>query len=107
VAPALEQALSATTWQERERGLGIAAVALADRHNELGVTAPIDSTPRQFHARPSRVLGAERFADALEAQSTPEIRALPRGVGAIWQWCDATPVLEQPRLSHALASALT
>ena len=106
VAPALDAALAASHWRDREQALGRAGMALAERHNQLGVTAPVDTELRQFHGRPYRVLGADRFADALEARATVEVRSLPRGLGAVWQWCDATPALEQPRTAHALTSAL-
>jgi uncharacterized protein DUF4037 len=73
----LEQALATADWRTRERALAEAYEHAARRHNDLGVTAPIDATERQFHNRPFRVIGGDRFAAALRAAATdPAVRAV-------------------------------
>jgi hypothetical protein len=75
--PALERALAADDWRTREVALVEACEHAARRHNELGVTEPIDAAARQFHGRPFRVVGGDRFAAALRAAVTdPAVRAL-------------------------------
>jgi uncharacterized protein DUF4037 len=64
---ALEAALAAAQWQEREAELLRASRAVAASHNALGVTPALDPEPRAFHGRPFRVLDAGRFVDALRA----------------------------------------
>ena len=73
----LEQALAADDWRTREDALVQAYEHVARRQNELGVTDPIDPTARQFHGRPFRIIGGDRFAAALRAAVTdPAVRAV-------------------------------
>jgi hypothetical protein len=88
----------------REESLCRAYALAAERHNDLGLTPPLDPAPRGFHDRPYRVIGADRFADALLATVTdPAVRALPR-IGAVDQFVDSTDVLSCPH--HARRSWL-
>ena len=64
VGPALEAALAAATYPDREKALVQACEDVARRHNALGITRPEEPTVRQFHERPFLVLWAGRFADA-------------------------------------------
>jgi len=93
IGPALARALAADAPADREEALLSASVAVAARHNDLGVTESVDSTPRRFHGRPYLVLGAERFADAcFDTVREPRLHALPP-IGAIDQWGDSTDLL--------------
>ncbi|MFF3330311.1 DUF4037 domain-containing protein [Streptomyces sp. NPDC002888] len=69
LTPVLTAALAATDWRERERHLAEAYEAVGALHNQLGVTAPVDPSTRPYHSRPFRVLGAERFVEALLAEA--------------------------------------
>jgi hypothetical protein len=85
----LEQALSADDWRSRENALVRAYEHVARRHNELGLTDPIDSTARLFHGRPFRVIDGDRFAAALRAAvADPALRALGEDAVPV----DATPL---------------
>ncbi len=78
VGPPLERATAADDFPTREEGLVEAFEAVARRHNALGVTEEIEPTVRLFHARPFRVIGSGRFADACLAQVEDEwLRSLP------------------------------
>lgn len=90
----LTAALRASQWPDRQRGLCQAYEATAERHNALGLTAPLDSTVRPFHDRPFLVLDAGRFATALVGEVC---------IGAVDQTVDNTDVLEHPALSRAVA----
>lgn len=97
--PALERALRADEWREREAALVEAAETVARRHNELGVTAPVDAQGRPFWGRPFRVLFADRFAGALRAAIVdPDVAAIAHPVGGVDALSDSTPFLEEPSL---------
>ena len=100
VGPALARALHAGSVAEREAGLVDAYEAVARRQNALGITEPVDPSARQFHNRPFRVLGAERFVDACLARvDDAELRALPL-IGSVDQWSDSTDVRSKARVSR-------
>ncbi|HET9015109.1 MAG TPA: DUF4037 domain-containing protein, partial [Thermomicrobiaceae bacterium] len=60
--PPLRRALAATSWREREAVLGQACVALAERHNRLGITEPLPAALAPYYGRPFLVINGERFA---------------------------------------------
>jgi hypothetical protein len=93
IGAVLADVLAAESYESREASLVTAVEALAARHNELGITSPVDVTVRLFHGRPFRVLGSGRFVDACLARVTdPWLKSLPL-VGAIDQFADSTDVL--------------
>jgi len=94
LTPHLTDALSARTWQDRERHLSAAYELAAALHNALALTEPLDTTVRDYYGRPFQVIGADRFANALLATITdPVLRQLPP-VGAIDQYVDNTNLLD-------------
>jgi hypothetical protein len=106
LAPVLTAAVAATDWHERERHLAVAYEAVAARHNETGLTSPVDPRTRSYYDRPFRVLHAERFAAALVATITdPALRGLPL-TGAVDQFVDSTDVLAHRTRSRHVAGAL-
>jgi hypothetical protein len=85
-----------------EDGLVAALEDLACRHNALALTRELDPTVRRFHARPFRVIGAERFAEACrERIEDPWLRSLPL-VGSADQATDLTEIFSQPRRARRL-----
>ena len=75
LTPVLTAALAATDWHSRENHLAAAYETIAGLHNQLGLTDRVDPTTRPYHARPFRVLHAERFARALLARiDNPAVR---------------------------------
>lgn len=98
LTPALDAALSATSWEEREAGLVAAYRVVAGMHNNLGLTAPVPAEPSPFWGRPFRVIHGDRFASALSVGLDPTLFALevPQ-VGAVDQWVDSTDVLSYPQ----------
>jgi hypothetical protein len=115
----LTTAMSATRWQERENALCSAASTLGAATNDLDLCEPVDPTPRPFHTRDIRVIGAERFTVALtETVTDAQLRAVlarlgyRRGgtvgmlPGTIDQAVDSTDVLTHPDRCRATASAL-
>jgi hypothetical protein len=89
----LAAAVSADGWRAREQHLCRAYEAVAERHNRLGVTPPLDTKTRGFYDRPFQVIGAERFTAALlEAIADPVVKQLP-AFGAVDQFTDSTDAL--------------
>jgi hypothetical protein len=98
----LAETVAATTYAERERGLVSAWQHLANIHNALGLTRPIDPHCRPFHGRPFQVIDGARFTSALlETVDDPWLRGLPP-VGLIDQVVDSVDVLSGPAQFNAL-----
>jgi hypothetical protein len=98
----LTAAVRAVHWPDRQAGLCQAYQATATRHNALGLTPPLDPAVRPFFDRPFLVLGAGRFATALQSTITdPALRALPL-IGGVDQVVDNTDVLERPSMLGSL-----
>ncbi|EME60895.1 hypothetical protein H074_12227 [Amycolatopsis decaplanina DSM 44594] len=107
ITPVLKAAIAATTWHDRENHLATAYSALAQRHNQLGLTDPLDPSTRPYHDRPFQVLHAERFSQALLAGITdPDLRALPL-TGAIDQFADNTDLVAHRMRTRTITAALT
>jgi hypothetical protein len=101
----LDQARFARDWPTREAGIVDAVVAIADRHNRLGLTPPIDSSSRRFWARPFQVLDAERFTRALEDSiADPAVRSMPRDLGGVDSWIDSTDAIGNQELLVVIRS---
>ncbi|MCX4451155.1 DUF4037 domain-containing protein [Streptomyces sp. NBC_01789] len=105
LTPSLTAALAATDWHTRELHLARAYATVAEAHNGLGLSAPVDPATRPYHQRPFQVLHAERFAEALTSSITdPAVRALPM-TGAVDQFIDNTDALSRPDLTRAASRA--
>lgn len=107
--PHLGAALAARTWQERERHLVPAYECVAAIHNELGVTAPLPTTARDFFGRPFKVIALHGFRDALLACVTDErVRRLAERptIGGIDQFSDSTDLIDAPSDGRRFASCI-
>ncbi len=105
LAPVLQQALSAVSWQEREAHLVTAFEYLATRHNQLGLTETLPEKATPFFGRPFRVIWGEKFSQAICARMTdPAVHRLTRLplIGGIDQFSDNTDLLSDPRWRSAL-----
>jgi hypothetical protein len=97
LAPAFEGVWRASRWQEREAHLGKAYGIVAEMHNGLQITAPLDTNVRRFHERPYLVIDGDRYVDAVRAEiADPEVKALPVHLGSVDQFVDSTDVLDHP-----------
>jgi hypothetical protein len=105
LAPLLTAAVTATGWPDRQRHLARACETAAARHNELGLTPPLDTRTRGFYDRPYQVIEAGRFTEALRRSITDtEVRDLPV-TGAVDQFIDNTDALGRTGLLRAAAAA--
>ncbi|HYM14260.1 MAG TPA: DUF4037 domain-containing protein [Dehalococcoidia bacterium] len=106
VAPALERALAAHTFAERETALAAAYRLVGERQNALGITPRVDPEPRRFYGRPFLVSAATEFVTACRSRiDDPRLRSLPL-VGSIDQFADSTDLLTRPRTTSTVVAAL-
>ncbi|WP_308250288.1 DUF4037 domain-containing protein [Sphaerisporangium fuscum] len=98
-------ALAARGWRDREEHLCRAYERIAALHNRLALTEPLETSVRPFFDRPFRVIGADRFAEALLGTVGPSLRELTRA-GSVDQFCDSTDVLGDATRSLTLTHAL-
>ncbi len=95
LSPLIESALAEPEYPGIEASLTALYRSLGEMHNRLGVTGPVDPTPRRFFERPYLVIGADRFANALLAAiRSEELRSLGLRIGAIDQFVDNTDYIE-------------
>ena len=105
LSAALTAAVSAADWPTREQHLCRAYETVAARHNQLGLTPPLDTRTRSFHDRPYQVIDAARFTAALREEiSDPQIRQLPP-IGAIDQFTDSTDAIGHLPFLRAIIKA--
>jgi hypothetical protein len=100
LAPFLQQALHASSWQARERHLSQAYEIIAAMHNNLQLTEPLPEKTDLFHGRPFQVISGSDFSDALLAQiDDPQVKKIAAHpaqtpIGSIDQFSDNTDLLE-------------
>ena len=97
LAPLLDSALNARTYAELEPALVELYRRLGELHNALGVTGPMDASPRRFFTRPYVVMRSDRFANALlRVVQSEDLRRIPVRMGGIDQLVDNTDFIENP-----------
>jgi hypothetical protein len=103
LTPILNRVLDTNPWQARQEPLCEAYVLLANMHNALGVTEPIEPTITDYFNRPYKVIFAGRFTDATRAAITDErIKAIAADIGGVDQLVDCTDVSAQPHLMQKM-----
>lgn len=83
----------ARDWEERADQLGQACELLARKQNRLGLAEAQEEKVAFFHGRPFKVIGAEKFSEALaERISDPVVQQIAKKglVGSIDQFSDNT-----------------
>ena len=119
LTPHLAEALNAVEWRTREAAVCEAGAVLAEATNALGLAPRLDARPHAFHTRDIKVVGGERFTEALAAAVTDrDVRGLlerlgrrgndPVGrlPGTIDQAVDSTDVLSSVDRCRASAGVL-
>jgi hypothetical protein len=93
LTPLLEGALTGRDWREREASLSEAYTSVAEMHNRLGITSPLDPNVSGYYARPYRVIGAGRFARELgKLVAGDRVLEAAARIGSVNQYLDSTPV---------------
>lgn len=105
LGPMLAGAIAAASWPERERQLCAAYETVAGLHNELGITAPLETTTRLYYTRPFQVIWAGRFTAALRREiADPLIARLPM-TGTVDQFIDSTDAFDNMALLRTAVAA--
>ncbi len=106
LAPLLEEILAAPDYPAREAPLARVYTRLAELHNDLGITPPLETRTRTYsgwhnlragvddlplddprNTRPHQVIFAGRFADAITTQiHDPAVRAFLPAAGSVSQF---------------------
>ncbi len=105
LSPILQQALSATQWQQRQDYLAAAYESIAAQFNALNLTAPLPTKTTSFFGRPFRVIWGEKFSRAVSARiSDPALSEVCQRppIGNIDLSSDNTDLLSDPRWRLAL-----
>jgi hypothetical protein len=103
MTPALEAALRANRWREREAHLASAYETAARMHNALRITRPMPEKVSDYHGRGYLVIHADEFMAAIrETLRSPEIFRLRHHVGSVNQFVDSTGLLSEVELCRTL-----
>ena len=93
--PRIMGALDGKEYRAIEENLAGLYSMLGEMHNALGVTDPLDTSPRHFFHRPYMVIRADRFSNALlGAIESGAVRGISIRIGAIDQFADSTDFIE-------------
>ncbi|MFZ0548242.1 MAG: DUF4037 domain-containing protein [Candidatus Promineifilaceae bacterium] len=106
-APALTPIFTAvhraTNWQERESHLITAYEYVAEMHNRLRITPPIQNKVSYFHNRPFQVIDGGTAAEITwQSIQDTAVRTLPFGLGKVDQYVDSTDILSNTARCRAL-----
>ncbi len=103
LAPIFRDVLRAESWHEREQCSSRAYSLVAEMHNALGITQPLDTKVSPVYNRPYRVIHSERFADEIrKAIKDQELRKIEVSIGSIDQFVDCTDIMSEPQLYRKL-----
>lgn len=106
LTPLMTGVLAASGWKERERCLVQVYEHVAELHNRLGVTDPVDPGTRPYFDRPFQVIGADRLVRELVRSIADErIRALP-STGAVDQFADSTDFLGRGEFTRSIIGTI-
>lgn len=103
LSPLFQKVLQANNWKEREQHLSAAYEIIAQMHNALSITKPLETHVSSYFNRPFQVIHANHFAEEIQKAITdPAIKDLKSSIGAIDQFIDSTPILSNPSNSPKL-----
>ena len=105
LAPVFDRVLASSLWREREEHLSEAYRLIAEKHNALGITRPLDTGVSRYHGRPYLVIHAELFVEEIrKAISDEEIKSIGPTIGSVNQFADSTDVADDLALCRKLLS---
>jgi hypothetical protein len=100
--PILTGVRQANDWHERERYLTRAYTFVAEQHNALGITPPVDPSTRDYFGRPFQVLFSGRLVEALLAAIPDDHLKQLKTIGSVSQFSDSTAVYDDVGLAGKL-----
>ncbi len=95
LGPALDKVLQARNYKERESALCQAYEIVAQKHNSLEITAPMETKPSKFYGRPYLIIHADNFSKEIKKQiKDKEVQKIAKSnIGSIDQFVDSTDIL--------------
>jgi hypothetical protein len=85
--------LTASSANDRENFLSRAYTVVAERHNQLEITGPLEPSVRRYFTRPYLVIDGSRFASAIQSTiQDPKLRQL-KLLGSIDQFTDSPEIV--------------
>jgi hypothetical protein len=106
LSPIFTEVLAGRAWKDRENYLMEAYRHIAEMHDNLGITEPINAKPGDFFGRPFKVIHLHgMFSEKIAQQITdPTLKSLTekRLIGGIDLISDNTDVLSDPSIRNAL-----
>ncbi|MDJ0636218.1 MAG: DUF4037 domain-containing protein [Xenococcaceae cyanobacterium MO_188.B29] len=103
LTPIFENILVSHSWKEREEYLSKVYEVIAQMHNNLLLTKPLETSVSNYYGRPYLVIHANRFAEAIrDTIDNKKVKDLPTNVGAIDQFVASVDVLVQHQLCKNL-----
>jgi uncharacterized protein DUF4037 len=96
LVPTFAAAMHATNWKEREHHLNVAYEVIAELHNALGLTEPIEPRVATYFSRPFRVIRADRFVKALRETLPLSYLKIVAAIGSVAQFADSTDIKTRP-----------
>lgn len=105
IATDLDRTLDATRWENRQAALRDALTGLADLQRQSGLPAPQPAV-EPFWDRPHLHLSPHVVPALLGTIRSPEVQALPVGLGGVEQQTDNVDILTDPRRRRALAASI-
>lgn len=102
--PIFEQVQSSITWKEREGHLSLAYEVVAEKHNSLNITEPLETKVSAFHNRPYLVIHGDSIADAIKKQIKDEkVKQIAnKNIGSVDQFVDTSDILSNPATARKL-----
>jgi Domain of unknown function (DUF4037) len=103
LAPVFDRVLASSSWQEREEHLSEAYRLVAEKHNALGITRPLDTEVTRYHERPYLVIHSDLFVREIRKSiSDWEIKSIGPTIGSVSQFADSTDVTDDLALCRKL-----
>ena len=106
IATDLVRVLDAHHWQDRQTALSDALAGLVRLQEQSGLPVP-RSAVEPFYDRPYIHLSRHLLPALLDTLSSPDVLALPVGVGSVEQQTDSVDILTRPYRRRALAQSVT
>lgn len=92
--PIIEKTLGAKNWKDREKHLSKMYELIAEKHNNLKITEPMNTKVRDYYRRPYKVLFAGEFAETLFEKITDPVLKEIGLLGSIDQMTNVSAILE-------------
>ena len=103
LSPIFDEVLQAGEWHQRQAHLGNAYEVVAQMHNALQLTIPLEEKASQYYDRPYLVLGDDRYVQELmKAVTSEEIKNLKHRLGSVNQFIDSDDQLNNLYLCKKL-----